>query len=473
MNYLNLSHRNSTIAQTAIATEEEQRRKLSADDEAIYFGFRKEVEALVAAELKRTTKIELNKIPWMKIDIATRLIDLMAMIYKSPAIRTAGDGQESKGAKDYQEVLKNSNINTAAPQWDALARLHNTVLVRPYYYADTGQVEFRIYTPAHTDVISDEIDHRKPELVRYWVDRRNGAGTYEAVAYEWTADTAIKIDGNQGVPMEGLETTANPYGILPFAVLRLREMGEFWGEGASDITSGSIQWLAQLAGLLKNGQDQSFSILLAINTGLGKVALASEVGTASTVEIGSSTVIAAEGISKEDPQPSLEYVTPDPKLDELVKILNSILKVLCWRYGISASRAVDLISGAVGVSSESGVAKSLDNADLEELRSRDLEAYRNFEKDLYKVLRVVMRVDAKIELPEEFRIDFGELAVKQTQAEQHADHDHKVKYNLATPIDFIMEANPDLTEKEAQKIYDDNKKLNEELMASDVIRESL
>lgn len=469
-------------AQQKLASRNEKRRRSCIDAETAYYGDREGLKQLVADELKRVSSVNPSKVPLVALRIVKRLIGTMAMVYKQPATRAAGTAPEggalSPGAQAYADILKASDIRQAAPRWDAMGRLHNCVLVRPIFHAAEKRWEFRIYTPANSDVEPDPSDYLRMKTVQYYRTVKNALGLEETEVVEWTADTALAITRLGTAPLPGLPDKRNPYGEIPFAVLRLEDQGDFWGEGATDLVDTAITFLAQYAALLDNSLAQSFSILLAINAGLTrKQTLKSEqgVGEAAKVDLGARSVLTVD-VKNGDPLPSLEYVTPEPLLEELTTVLNHLLQVVCWTYGLSAARVVNLMTGGVADTEQSGVAKSLDNADLEELREKHIESYRSFERDLYRVTKLVAKHDAKVELPpvEEFTVDFAELVVKKTFGEIKDERDHLIDMNLSNPAKFAREMNPDLgTDEAALEFVRENAAINEELATTRVIRDAL
>jgi len=457
-------------AQSQWAADEKRRRDAAVARETVYYHWHDELLALVQAELSRVSDVNLDTIPFQPLNICGRIISDLAMIYKKPARRRVGDVDPYEGIK--------SNINVQARAWDALARLHNTVLVRPFWWKDEERLEYRIYTPAHTEVKWREDDYTRPESVVYYTSRLSPSGMYESIAYEWTSTDARMITAEGEDVIDGLRDTSNPYGELPFVVLRLQDMGDFWGEGATELTQANVQFLAQWSLLLENAQQQGFSIPFGINTGLGRRVLSqSETGSNElrTVGIGPRKGIFVENVASEEATPSLTYITPQPLLDATGRLLDKSLSLVCWRYGLSMDRLAIIKSDAGLRNGQSGVAKALDNADLEEIREAALETYREFESELYRVTAMVLAKDGGPTLPDpkEFRIDFAELDVKRTFDEIKAEREFKLANGMATVPEFMVEDNPDLKLPDAQKKWRENMALNEELTLATGIRGAL
>jgi len=463
------------------AAEEEARRERAAEMLNVYHGFREEVLELVDAELRRVSDVDIEKIPRLLVNITRRVASQIAMVYKRPARRYFTDGKD-EASERLKEILVKSDIDSASRSWDALGFLFNTVLVRPVVDGFVGKipvVRFLTYNPAHTDVKGLDADYLKPEAVQYYTQMVSEFGAKSWHVTRWTATTAEEITTTGVTGLDGSDDTANKYGMLPFAVLRMEDMGEFWGAGADDLVDANVQFIAQLALLLENGMQQGFSIPFGVNTGLGrKVTVQSETSGGVTNQqpsrgLGPRVGIFVEDVAEGEVPPSLSFVTPDPLLDPISKILNMLVGFISWRYGLSSERVASVVNAAVD--NKSGVSKQMDNADLEEIREQRLESFRRFEADLWTVLRRVLEVDGGVTFEESlvYHVDFSELDVKPSTADVVQLQQHQIANHIRTPVDFIMELNPDLDEKAAMEQFRKNKAINDELLLARSVEDAL
>ena len=69
--------------------------------------------------------------------------------------------------------------------------------------------------------------------------------------------------------------------------------------------------------------------------------------------------------------------------------------------------------------------------------------------------------DKLIDIKSKLRIDFGEIEFPLSMDERGRDISVNVMNNIKTPIDYIMDDNPDLTREEAEKKFTENKAFNE------------
>lgn len=478
-----LSSVTSTLAQVGFAwarqsmaaAAESTRRSAAQDLEDVYHGIEATTKALWKAELlKVTNSINPEKAPYRQLRILHRMVDQLAMSYKDPAKRTVGASAEDPANDKYQELLAKSNIGQAMRQAEAMARLHNTVLIRPVWDNEAERLDYRVYTPAHTDVEPMDDDWRRPESVLVYVVTPGTWGK-RTVVHAWRKEEAVRIDHRGDGPLSGADDTANPYGDLPFAVLRLEETGEFWGPGARDLLDGQIGYQVLESALGKNAISQGFSRWLGVNLKLNRSAITagSALQDSATVEWGPDKIHCRDEVQTGEVLPDLKAVTPTPAVDALTNVLNNLLRSLCWTRGLSTSRALALVSGAV--TGESGVSKAMDDADLEELRQAAQESLREAERDLYRVTRMVLATDAQIELPDEatFRVEFAEPKVKRTTQEVVADRTFRLAAGLISPAEILMEERPGLDKATAEDIVQANLQFTRDLLDLNVIRSAL
>jgi hypothetical protein len=69
--------------------------------------------------------------------------------------------------------------------------------------------------------------------------------------------------------------------------------------------------------------------------------------------------------------------------------------------------------------------------------------------------------DKMIDVKAKLKIDFGEIQFPLSMDERGRNMSINIMNNIKTPVDFIMDDNPDLTKDEAIKQYNENKAFNE------------
>jgi len=117
----------------------------------------------------------------------------------------------------------------------------------------------------------------------------------------------------------------------------------------------------------------------------------------------------------------------------------------------------------------------MDSLEQIEVRRDDIEPCREYERQMFEIVRVVNNVayeDAELRTKFELKIipddinlvvDFADIKQELTPEQVWADRKEREARNMGSAIDWLMEENPELTEDEAKKILEDNKKINQSI----------
>jgi hypothetical protein len=109
----------------------------------------------------------------------------------------------------------------------------------------------------------------------------------------------------------------------------------------------------------------------------------------------------------------------------------------------------------------SGISLMIKDMERKEDYYDDIALWRLYEEDFYRVERVIAGYNG-IELPEEFGVDFEEIDYPMTVQDQILKDNFDIQNNLITRAKIMVRENKDLTLNQAQKLIDDNRKVNEE-----------
>ena len=115
---------------------------------------------------------------------------------------------------------------------------------------------------------------------------------------------------------------------------------------------------------------------------------------------------------------------------------------------------------------ESGYKLQLKKEPLKKKVNEQKPFYRLYENELFDKIRIVNNTfySQKIDDNAEFTIDFADLSIDPDPAELRKDREWNMRYNITNPLQIIMDENPDIkTPEDAQKVYDENKAINERL----------
>ena len=91
----------------------------------------------------------------------------------------------------------------------------------------------------------------------------------------------------------------------------------------------------------------------------------------------------------------------------------------------------------------------------------DIALWRMYEQDFYNVERIIAKYNG-IELSEEFGVDFEEVEYPKTVQDQILKDQFDIQNNLTTMAKIMVRDNKDLTVKQAQKIINENKTVNQQ-----------
>lgn len=417
------------------------------------------------------------------LNITEKLINRQAIVYKDPAERFF-EGEETESEElteedeltDYYNNIIPSDVNSKNKKAHRFAKLFNTSLTQVSFNKTTGKVEYLIEPSHKLKVIPDENDYMKISEISYEKEFKNEKGMNEVYTVVWNKTEHYKKDAlGKKTAIGNNEGMANPYkdqsgeGIIPFAVLRLNEGEDFWGIGAEDIVNVNeivnflLTFLLNDSIVLGSG-----GVLLAVNLGLDKKGEEGESSGVKKVRASrrKPIVVETKGQITDNIPPSLSYVNTQPLITEIQNTIDYRIKQIAVLKGLNPNTILSAIKDT------SDYQKMMDSLEQIEVRRDDLEPCRNYEKELFDITRVVNNTAAKdpalrtkFELQEipwdiELSVDFAEIKIEKTNQELWADRNERLKLNLITPVDILIEENPDLSEDDAKKRLEDNRLIN-------------
>lgn len=170
-----------------------------------------------------------------------------------------------------------------------------------------------------------------------------------------------------------------------------------------------------------------------------------------TPKLSPDTVITiGNGARSDEATPSLNYINANPMLKEVQDLIDWAIASIQKIKGLSPEQY------DTEVAKVSGIAKSIDNSEIEEIRKNKTNICRMFETDLFEVMRTIYNYHNsgnKISDTAEFSIQFAEPKIIESQTDKNARRDFGLKNNITSRIRLIMEDNPGMTEEEAQKEF--------------------
>jgi hypothetical protein len=394
---------------------------------------------------EKTVKI----MPKIHIDLVNKVLDMVCTIYNAGADRYLMT--ENKVDESATEKLMSiyNGFNAAKLIVDIYKQgyIFNTVLVQPVWRNE--KIELDIITPNFCSVNSYDDDYMNIESVMisksiededkivYWSDTEHyyldANGNKEAVTDENGKSNGMK----------------NPYGELPFAVLRFQSSSDFWGEPQQDLIENNIWYDVQ----------ESNKFFVEMFQGLG-VGLGINLGKNGTVSLSPNTLICVDKVRAEDQTPSLNFSSTGAPLAELRDSLDYFYKRIGNSKGLSAQSMTN------DVSDQSGISKAYDSAELQIKKDSHKIVMKAFESELWDKIKLVYNYNAKDKIPDglTFRIDIVEDEPMINVSDEIAITEFKLEKNMISIVDLMIKDNPDLQTEDAMKILEENKKLNEKYL---------
>lgn len=430
----------NSVYQKLIRESEDNRREIFKNFHYFYVKDKEEIERIVKADLVTYgifNSTSVNKIPFRYSDIIQKaLMRLSAGVYdEDPVITIDGKADENlanalvktKFFPKCKEALKKALfVNTCVSQ----------VVKRDV-------IEIDNLMPDEITVITD-LDYLK--AIAFSVTRfdPNKKELYQAV---WTETEHYILDsyGNQK-PVEGNSAMINPYEVLPFSKLSITDGIDYYGEPNWDLYYAQMSLIIKLMQANWNKNFNAFPIWVSTNLDLKD----NEVLTPGKI-------IKQDNVKEGDQAPALTSISPDYDFADQREDIDWLIQTVLSNLGLPAS------SASLETLGQSGVAKQIDEVELNEIRSDLRNKSYYYVLDLLNKLRVVWNYYAvemgEAKIPEgEFDVEFTEVVVAESPQDKKARRDAEIEHYISNPIQFIME-DKEVDEVEARKQYEENKKI--------------
>ena len=328
-----------------------------------------------------------------------------------------------------QEVLK--PLTRVMQSVDQFTFLTGTVAVRPVY-RDDGSIKYAIYTPDMIDILPAENDPTEPEMVVLSWGQVRGTRV-ERIAHVWTKDEFIRLRNDKVV-----ERQENPYGRIPLVFFRNSEpLWNFW-----EVEVPGIQIVKANEILNKLWTELVWTTIFQSH---GQLIVKGAPPDFRPV-FGPDTYIAIPDSG------DVSFIKPDADINKMLDVINALID--------SALMSLRIPEGAVRLkttTTKSGIALVAEQQSLVEWQKLRAEQFRDLEKELVKLALHVYATHQRKSLPQNL-----EVLVDYPEPKEPLDRDEllewtfKFNYRVATPIDYILAKNPDLTRDEAEKVYAEN-----------------
>ena len=455
--------------------QNEQRVAEQEKQYAYYVGTKDKVEDYLQEALEITYDSEdVSEMQFQYINLTKKMIDQMSVVYANPAARYLIDkkGNENKDATILYNSILPENINQIDKLNHRLAKLSNCSLTFVTVDKKKQLIKY-VLNPIYKYQVEVDDDDIIGRVLYQKYYKEDGSFKDELYVVVWTEKEHYLLDEfGQKKQVKDNGKNKNPYEILPYAVLKMTDGENFYGEGQNDLINVNEQINLLLTKLVNSdiilGTEGT---TLGINLHLNKKGI--EENGQRKIRTGRKHPLNIDDVREDMLAPSLQHITTDPHILEIRDFIDWYIKYIASMKGLNPSAVLAQLKDT------SDYQKIMDAVDQMEMRKDDLEVCRTYEKERFEITRKVWNVHAqefgKALIPEELslKVDFAEIEIHKTPADEQAEFEFELRYNLTTPAEFLMKRNPDLEIKEAQQIIDDNLKFNQKLQKKTGIFEQM
>lgn len=462
-------------------SQDEKRKELHERLYHYYKGNEKQIKDYLSSALQITYSADrISQMQMNYVNFTQKLINQLCVVYKRPATRklarldNSGKYIEDEKATEYYKKISPIDQNTQDKTAHYYAKLFGSSFSQVLFDDEAGTIKFRVHPNHQLTIKCDEDDIEKIKLLMYDRQKEN-EGKPEIVTVVWTDENNFKLDENGNIldVDESNPNGLNPFEVIPFAKFILNHGEDIWGVGQNDVVNVNEQVNFLLTKLINDDVVLGTAgTVLATNLGLTKKGNVNDPDQSGVreVKIGVKNPITVENARSDGGllPPDLKHVSFDPQIEAVKQTIDWYIKTIALSKGLNPN------SFLADVQATSGYSKIIDSLEQLEVREGDIEACRIFEKERFNIVRKINNYYARTEIGKKFKlseidetlellVDFSEIEIPKTQAEIWEDRKERLALNMASPVDFIIEENPDEDETSAQEILEKNKLINESM----------
>lgn len=419
---------------------ESQRIQMYQDLKSFYENDYEQIETYIKTLLKGKglySESTLNKLIIRHRDNIQKVLKrLTAGIYENTPVREIGETEY-----DLPTYLDSINYNAKIKEIFRKAKYYG--IAEMFVYWDGTKVRLEVLTPERYVVETAANDYLKKDKIYIQKSRYNN-GQFELIYDVWTDNTysILLSDGKLEKRLVGkseVEIQPNIYGKIPVIPLRFNEGDYYFPEPNWDLFHSQIALDVKRTNNFYTELFQTFGIYVATNLNLKE-----------NEALSPNKILKVDNVKTEDVTPSLQFVAPNVNWDQLNGNIDFEVLDMLRSQGINTS------SSSLDQKAQSGAAKTIDEIEVIEERESVKENLYRFEKELLEMIRIVQNNNSR-SIPEgEFEIYYSEEKSIESIDDKVKRRDMEIKYNIKSPVDFIME-DFECSEEEAKEIYLDNK----------------
>ena len=367
-----------------------------------------------------------SEIPPSMTNFTRKFINKISRIYSLGAKRNLGNLTGR-----YEELTPTKDVRMKHSE--RMTRLLGTVANRVHWR--DGFFDYRpIY---YFEAYFDENPFVPSAVVYPLLNSTADLSNTENLQWEYWDSEKYGIMNEDGKMIEEID---NPYGILPFVFThREDQLDSFFVEGASDVV---------------NCNEQVNIALTEMNLGMrfnmfGQPWVTGLRADQSMLRAGSNTILdmGEDG--------AYNITSPSGNIEEAINNIKFQIEL------VASNNHLWIQWAESGGEVPSGISLMIKDMERKEDYYDDIALWRLYEQDFYNVERTIAEYNG-ISLPEEFGVDFEEVDYPKTVQDQILKDEFDIQNNLITRAKIMVRENKDLTEKQAQKLIDENRRVNEQ-----------
>ena len=368
-----------------------------------------------------------REIPCYEANFTKRFINKMSRIYTVGAAYNVSPQYDSlirmKAARMKHIERMTRLLGTVATQVVYIDGYNPHFDYRPVYYFDVhlGENPF------------------KPEAIMYPI-----LGNVDDISYTDKLryayfDNAIYAEYDEKGNI--IDEYEHGYGVLPFMFThRENQLDSFFVEGADDIVSCNEHVNITMTELQLGLRFQMFGQPYV--TGLQADKRLERAGSDTILDLPEGSVF--------------DIVAPEADLQSVIETVKFQVDLVAQNNHLYVQFAQD------GGEVPSGIALKIKDLERFEDYQDDLELWKMYEHDLYKVEKEIADYNG-IRLPDQLKLDFNEPEYPKSIQDQIMWDNHRLQNNLITQAGLMQEYNDDLSIQEAESLVSANKTKNQEI----------
>ena len=368
-----------------------------------------------------------REIPCYEANFTKRFINKMSRIY------TVGAAYNVSPQYDSLIRMKAARMKHI----ERMTRLLGTVATQ-VVYIDGDNPHFD-YSPVYYFDVHLGENPFKPEAIMYPI-----LGNVDDISYTDKLryayfDNAIYAEYDEKGNI--IDEYEHGYGVLPFMFThRENQLDSFFVEGADDIVSCNEHVNITMTELQLGLRFQMFGQPYV--TGLQADKRLERAGSDTILDLPEGSVF--------------DIVAPEADLQSVIETVKFQVDLVAQNNHLYVQFAQD------GGEVPSGIALKIKDLERFEDYQDDLELWKMYEHDLYKVEKEIADYNG-IRLPDQLKLDFNEPEYPKSIQDQIMWDNHRLQNNLITQAGLMQEYNDDLSIQEAESLVSANKTKNQEI----------